>query len=48
MAAPIGVIKYYLILVNFDHPDGSRSWGYIYYCILVEFDSPDGSTYWGH
>ena len=37
-------LTYYNIFVNFDHPDGSTSWGYICYYILVKFDSPDGST----
>ena len=47
MAALIRVFKYYNILINFNHPDGSTCWNYIYYYILVKFDSPDGSTYWG-
>ena len=33
------------ILVNFDHPDGSTSWGHINYYSLVKIESPDGSTY---
>ena len=44
MAAQTKVPKNYIILVNFDLPDGSTSWGYICYYILVKFDSPDGST----
>ena len=44
MAALVVVLNIYNILVNFDHPDGSTSWGYINYDILVKFDSPDGST----
>ena len=40
------VPQYCKISVNFDHPDGSTSYGYIYYYILVKFHSPDGSTYW--
>ena len=46
MAAQTNVHINY-ILVNFDHPDGSTSWGNINYDILVKCDSPDGSTYWG-
>ena len=45
MAALVAVLNIYNILVNFDHPDGSTSWGYICYYILVEFVSPDVSTY---
>ena len=44
MAALVEVINIIIFLVNFDHPDGSTSWGYIFYCIIVKFDSPDGST----
>ena len=43
----LNIIDIY-ILVNFDNPEGSTSWGYICYYILVKFDSPDCSTYWGH
>ena len=45
MAAHVLLYKYN-ILVNFDHPDGSTSWGCIHYCIFVKFCSPDDSTYW--
>ena len=47
MAALVETLKYYIILVHFDQPDGSTSWGYINYDVLVKYDSPDGSTYWG-
>ena len=41
------LVKYNNILVNFDHPDGSTSWGYIGYYSLVKFDILDGSTCFG-
>ena len=44
MAAQIEVHINYIILVNFDHPDGSTYWSLKNYNILVNFDHPDGST----
>ena len=43
----LNIVKYYILII-FDQPDGSTSWGYMNYDILVKFDSPDGSTYLGH
>ena len=49
MAALIGVLNIIIIiLVNFDHPDGSTSWDYICYYVSVKFHYPDGSTNWGY
>ena len=44
--APQTKVHINYILVNFDDPDGSTSWGHINYNILVNFDYPDGSTSW--
>ena len=43
MAALIGILN--IVIFNFDHPDGSTSWGDICYYSLVTFDPPDSSTY---
>ena len=44
MAALTKAHMNYNILINFDHPYDSTSWGNLNCDNLVQFDFPDGST----